>query len=122
MSFLGVQVQQFWTFHILDLLEDTHQFLHIMTIERTEITDVHAVENVLLVGNGTFDSIRQTLDTLSAVIVHHTLSVQPTGSLELDGIIGLVGIQPQQQLFHTTHRTVDTHIVVVENDQQVIGR
>ena len=93
-----------------------------MPIERTKITDIHTIENVLLVSDGTLNGIRQALDTLSAVIVHHALTVQPTGSLELDSIIGFVGIQSQQQLFHTTNRTVDTHIVVVENDQQVIGR
>ena len=47
--------------------------------------------------------------------------MHPSRGLELDGVIGLVGTQVQQILFHTTYRTVDRHVVVVEDDQQVVG-
>ena len=115
-AFLSMKMQKLWTFHRLQLSEDTYQFFYVMTIERTEIADVHAIEDVLLVGNGTLDSIRKALDTFLAFIVHHTILVQPTGCLELDGIVCLIGVQSQQILFHTAHRTVYRHIIVVEDD------
>ena len=117
MSLLGVQVQQSRTFHLLNPTQDTNQFLHIVTIKRTEVANVHTVKDVLLMGNGTLHSIRQTLDAFLSVVGHQSLLIEPTGGLEFDGVIGLVGVQSQQILFHAAHRTVDAHIVIIEDDQ-----
>ena len=77
-----------------------------MTVERTKVTDIHPVEDVLLVGNGTLDGVRQALDALLAVVAHQSFAMQPPRSSELDGIIGLVGVQSQQIFLHTTHTAV----------------
>ena len=92
-----------------------------MSVEGTKVADVHTVEDVPLLGNGTLDGIRKALDALLAVVVHHALAVQPTGGAELDGVIRLVGVQSQQILFHATYGTVNRHVVVVEDNQQVVG-
>ena len=90
-SFLGVQMEQFWTFHVLQLPQDTHQFFDIMTVKRAEITDVHTLENILLVGDGRFQGVGQTNHSASAVIFEVSFSVKPACYLETQGIIGLVG-------------------------------
>ena len=75
--FLGVQMQQLRTFHVLYLLQYSHQLFDVVAVKGTEVADVHAVEDVLLVGNGALDGIRQSLDAVLAVIVQQTLVVQP---------------------------------------------
>ena len=120
-TFLGVQVQQFRPLHVLDLFEDAHQFLHVMSVEGTEVTDVHTLEDVLLVRDGTLQSVRQTDETLAPFVAEHALAVHPARGLETQGVVGFIGAQIQQILFHTTHRAVYRHVVVVEDDQQVVG-
>ena len=122
MTFLRVQVQQLRTLHVLHLSENTYQLLHVMSIEWTEVANVHTLEDVLLVRDGTLKSIRQSDDTLTTVIAEHAFAVHPARSLESDGVIGLVGAQVQQILLHTTHRTVDRHVVIIQDNQQVVGR
>ena len=51
-AFLGVQMEQLGTFHVLQLAHDAYQFLDIMTIEGPEIADVHTFKHVLLMRNG----------------------------------------------------------------------
>ena len=84
-----------------------------MTIKGTEVADVHAIKDVLLMRDGALDGIRQALDTMLAVIVQQALAVQPARSLELNPVICLVGVQVQQILTHTAYGTVYRHVVIV---------
>ena len=68
-TFLRMQMQQLRSFHVLQLLENTHQLLDVVSVERPEVADVHAVEDVLLMGDGALDGIRETLQSVLAVIV-----------------------------------------------------
>ena len=122
MTFLGVQVQQFRPLHILDLPEYSHQFLDIMSVEGTKIADVHAFKHVLLVCNSALKSIGKTLQTVFPGIVHQALSIQPIVGLELDSVVGLIGTQIQQILLHSAYTTVYRHVIVVEDNQQVVRR
>ena len=45
----GVYVEQLRSFHILDGAQHLHQILHIMSIHRAEVTDVHALKHILLI-------------------------------------------------------------------------
>ena len=118
-AFLGVQVQQFGTAHAFQLAQDAYQFLDVVTVEGTEVADVHAFEDVLLVRNGRLDSIRQADESTTAVVLKESDAVQPSRHLEAQGIVGLVGTQRQQVLLHAAHGTVDGHVVVVEDDEDV---
>ena len=48
--------------------------------------------------------------------------MQPACCLETVLVVGLVGADVEQILLHAAYRTVDGHVVVVEDDEQVIGR
>ena len=120
MAFLGMQMQQLRTAHVLDLVQYAHQFLHVVPVERTEVTYVHTLKDVLLVRDGTLDGVGKTDDTLLTIVIEHTFAVQPARSLETQCIIRLVGAQIQQILLHATHRSVNRHVVVVQDDQQVV--
>ena len=78
MTFLGMQVQQFRTLHVLQLTQDAHYFLDVMTVKRTEVADIHTLEDVLLMTDGALDSIAQTDKTFPAVIFQHAFTVQPS--------------------------------------------
>ena len=45
-SFLGDDMQHFGTFMVLYLAEDTHQTLHVVSVCRTEIAEVHTGEDI----------------------------------------------------------------------------
>ena len=44
----GMQVEQLRSFHVSELLQDSYHFLYIMTVEWSEVSDVHSLEDVLL--------------------------------------------------------------------------
>ena len=71
-------------------------------------------------GNGTFDGIRKPLNAFLAVIIHHAFPVQPLGCAELNGIIRFVGVQSQQVFLHTAYTMVYRHVIVVEDNQQIV--
>ena len=120
-SLLGVQMQQFWAFHVLQLLQHAHQLHHVVPVVRAYITDVHALEDVLLVGECRLQRVVQSDDSLAPVVVHHTALLEPLRRLETQSVVGLVGIKAEQIFFHSSHSVVDGHVVVVEHDKQVIG-
>ena len=93
-----------------------------MPVKGAEVADVHTFEDVLLMRDGTLYGIRQSDDSLPTILVKHAFSMHPTGSLKANGIIGFIGAQVQQILFHTAHRTVDGHIIIIKDDKQVVGR
>ena len=72
-SFLRVQMQQLGAFHVLQLSQDAHQLLHVVSVERSEVAYVHALEDVLLLGNGTLDGIGQSDESLASVFLQHAL-------------------------------------------------
>ena len=95
-AFVGCSTEtnaSFQTVVFLAKKVDELSLKNVMTIEGSEITDVHAVEDVLLVCDGTLDGVRQSLDTVLPVIIHHPFAIQPTGRLELDSVVCLVGVQ-----------------------------
>ena len=121
MTFLGMQVQQFRSFHVLQLSQDSHHLLDVMTVKRSEVADVHTFEDVLLMTDGALYRIAQSDESLSAVLLQHTLAMQPPRSLEADAVIRLVGIQVDEIFLHAAHGAVDRHVIVVQDDEQVVG-
>ena len=121
-AFHRVQVEQFGASHVFQLPQHAHQPLYIVPVERPKVAYVHAFENVLLVGYGRLQRVAQSDESLSAVVVHHAARLEPVGSLKTQRIVGFVGVEVEQVLFHAAHRAVDAHVVVVEDDEQVVGR
>jgi hypothetical protein len=93
-----------------------------MTVKGTEVTDVQALEDILLMRDGTFHGIAQSDKSLSAVIFQITIAVQPFIGFLAQLVIGLVGVEVDEIFLHTSDRTVYRHVVVVEDDKQVVGR
>lgn len=117
-----MQVQQLGTRHIFQLPEDAHDFLYVMPVEGAEIAYVHALKNVLLPADDRFQSVVQAQDDVSAVVVENSLAMQPATGLKSPFIVSLVGIQLQQVFLHSSHGAVYAHIVVIEDNEQIVGR
>ena len=57
LAFYRMQVQEFGTVHIFDFAQNAYQFDDIVSVRRSEIADVHAFENILLIGQQRFHRI-----------------------------------------------------------------
>ena len=121
-AFRGVQMQQLGTRHILQLPKDAHDFLYVMSVEGAEIAYVHALKDILLPTDDRFQSVVQAQDDVSAVVVENSLTMQPATGLKSPLIVSLVGIQLQQVFLHSSHGAVYAHVVVVEDNEQIVGR
>ena len=91
MPLLSVQMQQLRALHALHLAQNTYQFLDVMTIERSEIADVHTLKDVLLMRDSRLDGIRQAHQSPTPVVLHESDAVQPRRHLELHGVVRLIG-------------------------------
>ena len=120
LSLGGMQMQQLRTFHFLELLQQSYHLLDIMTVERTEVSDIHSLENVLLMAQCRFQRIVQADDALLAVVVEIALGVEPLRCLEAELVVGFVGVEVQEILLHASHGSVDAHIIVVQDDEHVV--
>ena len=78
MSFLRVQMEHLRAFHVLQLSEQSNQFLHIVSVERSEVTDVHALKDVLLMRDGALQGIAETDESLTPVFFQIALAVEPS--------------------------------------------
>ena len=77
LSLGGMQMQQLRTLHVLKLFEYSRHFLHVMTVERSEVADIHTLEDVLLMTQCRLQCIVQAQDALLAVFVEIAFGVQP---------------------------------------------
>ena len=120
LAFLSVQMQELRPLHLLELLQDTHQVLHIVPIDRSEVAYVHTLEDVLLLRNGAFQTVAQADERLAAIIVHQAHLLQHLRSLIPYIIIALGSGEIQQIFLHASHTVVDRHVVVVQDDKQIV--
>ena len=111
----GVQVQQLRACHVLQLPEHPNNLLHVMAIERSEVPDVHALEDVLLMAQRTLQGVVEPYQPLAAVVVQVAFRVQPPRSLKAQAVVCLVGVEVEQVFLHSSHGTVNGHVVVVED-------
>ena len=121
LAFRGVQVQQFRSFHIFKLVQHPYHFLDIVPVEWAEVAYVHTLEEVLLLGKSRLDGVVQANNALASLVVQYAFGVQPLRCLETKSVVSFVGIEVEQVLLHTANGSVYRHIVVVQDDEQVVG-
>ena len=92
-----------------------------MSVDRSEIADVQTFENVLLVGGNRFQAVAQANQHLTAFFVQQANLLHRPRSLVAQLVVTGCGSQVQQIMLHASHAVVNRHIVVVEDDQQVVG-
>jgi hypothetical protein len=88
-----VQMQQLGALHVLELPEQAHHLLDVVPVEGSEVADVHTLEDVLLMADGTLDGVVEPDDALATVVVEVALGMQPLRGLEAYLVVSLVGIE-----------------------------
>ena len=117
-----VQVEQLWPFHLLDLAQRFDQLDDVVSICRPEIADIHPLKDVLLIRDERFYGIVESQYLLLLRIIEHPPAHQSARKAEAQIIICGRRVQALQILLHTAHTAVDAHIIIVEDDQQIIRR
>ena len=100
-------MQQLRAFHVFQLRQYAHHVLYVMSVKGPEITNVHALKDILLVADSTLDCIVQTDNALASFFVQITFGVQPLRRLEAQFIIGSVRVKVQKVAFHAPNGTVN---------------
>ena len=121
-AFDRVEMQQLRAPHILKLAHDPHHFLDVVSVKGSEVADVHAFKDILLMADSTLQGIVEPDDAFPPVVVEIALGMQPLRSFEAQTVVGFVGVEVEQIFLHAANSMVDAHIVVVENNEQVVGR
>ena len=71
-------------------------------------------------GQSRLHGVIQTDKSLATVVVHHATCLQPLRSLEAQAVVSGIGVELKQVFLHAADSPVDRHVVVVEDDEQVV--
>ena len=115
-----MKMQQPRPLHILDATQRLHQSNHIMPVLRSEIANIHTLKHILLIMDKRLDRIVETQQPLLPLVRQPAPSQKLPGSPVTPPVVSSRSMQSVQILFHTPHTTIDTHIVVIEHDEQII--
>ena len=118
----GMQVQQLGALHVFELAQQAHHLLDVVTVEGTEVAYVHALKDILLMAQHRLDGVVESYDALAAAVAQMAIVLEPSGHLEPYLVIGGIGVEIEQILLHTTHSAVYAHVVVVQDNKQIVGR
>ena len=121
-TFRRMDIEQFRSLHLLDHLQNAHQFHHIIPLGRTKIADVHPLKNILLTRQHRLQTVAETNQSPATLLVQNTPAQQPLRHPVPNSIISRVRCQSQEILSHAPHTAVNRHIVVVQHNQHVIRR
>ena len=67
-----MQMQEFRSAHVHQLAQDAHEVDDIIAVEGSEVPDVHSLEDILLMADGTLQRIIEADDTLPALVGEHS--------------------------------------------------
>ena len=87
LAFNGMQMQQLGPLHILYLAKRIHKLDDIMPVGRTEVTDVEALENILLTNNQRLEGVIETKYLLPPAFAEETHPNKPVRKAETHFIV-----------------------------------
>ena len=107
--------------HILNIIENLYEIVHVMAIHWPKITDAESFEQVMLPCEQRLQAVVETQDILPAVIIDQIDLLQTPIDIIAHLIIGLTGRNIHQILAQTSYTMVNGHIVIIQDNQQIIG-
>lgn len=116
-----MQMQKPRSFHFLDILQNFYNLCDIIAIEGPEIPDVQSFEYVLFTRYKRFERVVESLDTAFALILNQTPFLEEIEELEADTVITRRGGDFGQVSVECPDVVVNRHIIVIENDKQIVG-
>ena len=119
--FDGVQMQYARSLHLFYIEEDAHEIDDIMAVKWSEISDIQALEDILLTRDKGFDRIVEAQDAPLAGVGDESFAAEEAIDLVAHAVVARGGVEFGQIAMECPDVVIDTHIVVVEHDKQVIG-
>ncbi len=114
-AFGGHDVEELRAFDLAQCAQRAHQLGEVVAVDRPEIAEVEALEEVRVVQK----PLLQTVPRLLAEVQHAGRMVERTPQRLLEAVVVFRGRQLQQAALQRPRRLVDRHVVVVEDHQQV---
>ncbi len=93
-----------------------------MSVHRTEISDIHALKDILLIAKSRLQGVIKSQYLLLATIIEHALAIEPLCGFKAQFIVCSIGVELQEIFLHTSHSMVYTHVIVIEHDEHIIWR
>ena len=118
----GVDVEQARAGHVFEAAQRLHQLQHIVAVVRTEITDVHPLKDILLGGDERLERVVEADEPFAPRCVEPSPLLQFSSEAVAPAVVEGGGVDVVEVLLHAAHRMGDAHVVVVEDDEQVVGR
>ena len=114
-------MQDFGAFQVLDVPQYARQVLYVMSVDGTEVANVHSLENVLLLGSHRFQAVGEADKRLAPFFVEDAHLEEQTFQFEAQLVVAVAGVEVEEVLLHATYAAVDGHVIVVEDDEHVVG-
>src|SRR3712207_9062787 len=103
----SMQMKELRSLHVFELIEHPNDVSYIVTVDWSEVADVHSLEDILLMTERTLQSVVETDNPFASVIIEITFAMEPSAGLEAQLVIGSIGVELEQILLHSSHGTVD---------------
>ena len=92
LSFDRVDVEELRPLHVFDFRKDAHEFFHVVAVGWAEVADVHALKDVVLIGEQRFERIVETQDAPATLIAEHAPRREAVGDAEAQFVVASAGM------------------------------
>ena len=120
LSLLGLDVQELRALQVLDIVQHLDEIVDVVPVHGAEVTDAEALEQVVLAREQGLQAIVEAQDVLAPVVVDQVHLPQAPIDVVAHLVVGLARGDIHQVLAQAAHAMVDGHIIVVQDNQQVV--
>ena len=115
LALYGHDVQQLGSLDVVHRAQRPHQLPEVVAVHRSEVAEIEALEQIALVEHPLLDGVARLLAQAQQTRRMRQQAPQPL----LEPVVVHRGRDLQQVVLQRARRLVDSHVVVVENHQQV---
>ena len=114
-------MQHFRSAVVLDLAHYTNQSHYVVSVGRTEIADVETREDITaLFGEYRFEAVVASQHSAALAFVHTVQLSRNAVEVPSPAVVSFAGRQIHKVLGETAFERVNRHVIVVEDDKQVV--
>ena len=115
-------MQDFRSLQVLDVAEHARQVFHVVPVYRPEVADVHTLEDILLAGGDALQAVAEAYQGFPPFLVEDAHAEEQARRLEPQLVIAVRRREVEEILLHSAHAPVYGHVVIVEDDEQIVRR
>ena len=113
-------MQDFGSGHIFYIIQNSDQMFYIMSVYRAEISDIQSFKYILMPRYQSFQTIVETEYGTFLLFGDETHFYQQTVKFVPHVVVKGQGVDTRQIMMESSDIVVDSHVVIVEDNQQVI--